>query len=917
MANNEQIKVDLGVEVSGTADVNKLSDSVRNLNSALTSSGKGMDVTANSAKQMRNAMRLLPAQFTDVVTQLAGGQSPFLILLQQGGQVRDMFGGFGPMFQGLKAFLSPARLAIGGVAAAVVGLGMAYNRATEDYRGFSRALITTGGVVNATAGQLGNLSDKIGATTGSYGNARDAVTALAATGKFSFDQISKGALGLSLQAKVTGKDIKELAGDIVKMASDPAKAIAELNTQYGFLTLKQQAAIAQTQAEKGTRAALTMALEAYTSAMKDMEVQTERSLTNLEWLFNKTKSTLSSFGNFVVGLFRPDDDMAELDKKITMYKGIVAGYDNYSKAVSPGAFERDKAILADLERQKATAIVLNAQAAEYKGHMKDLVTFKASLSSGGSIEENQLASIERKKKMLKELLDLGVANGGLSQSDYNKQINLLNKEIEELGKTRNEGIAAANEVLLQKYQNNSNAIIDLAQKEQAELDLLRAKNQISEEDFINKSADLKKRQILANITLARQELAIESQAKTYSDADISRKQARIEQINGRIAGLSAQMQRLGIETKTAVVNAGMKPDSPYDTALQGLALDNTKLQWQIDKMGEYGDKITSSRMAQEAFNIASGKYGNITEDQKQAIMSLAEGFDNLTKSQQAMTAGVDYERQTKLIEAETQALNESALQKRITIAAQELENKGVKEGTEAYERLLSARIRALELQESASKSAFTGLNQGVTEYLENMNNMAQRTKEVFTKVTSALEDTLVNFFTTGKLGVKEFAFSIVTELTRAAVQMLIMKPIIESFKEAMGGMSSGGGFGGFIGSLFGFADGGIMTSSGSMPLKKYANGGIANSPQLAMFGEGRMPEAYVPLPDGRSIPVTMKGGASAGGETSVVVNVSVEKGSVDVAANNGQKAGELGRMIAGVVKQELLMQKRPGGLLAA
>jgi phage-related minor tail protein len=38
-------------------------------------------------------MRSLPAQFTDIATQLAGGQSPFLILLQQGGQIKDQFGG--------------------------------------------------------------------------------------------------------------------------------------------------------------------------------------------------------------------------------------------------------------------------------------------------------------------------------------------------------------------------------------------------------------------------------------------------------------------------------------------------------------------------------------------------------------------------------------------------------------------------------------------------------------------------------------------------------------------------------------------------------------------------------------------------------------------------------------------------------
>jgi hypothetical protein len=75
----------------------------------------------------------------------------------------------------------------------------------------------------------------------------------------------------------------------------------------------------------------------------------------------------------------------------------------------------------------------------------------------------------------------------------------------------------------------------------------------------------------------------------------------------------------------------------------------------------------------------------------------------------------------------------------------------------------------------------------------------------------------------------------------------------------------GGGFLSGIGSFLGglFADGGIMTSRGPLPLNRYASGGIANSPQLAMFGEGRTPEAYVPLPDGRSIPVSMKDAPSA------------------------------------------------------
>lgn len=73
----------------------------------------------------------------------------------------------------------------------------------------------------------------------------------------------------------------------------------------------------------------------------------------------------------------------------------------------------------------------------------------------------------------------------------------------------------------------------------------------------------------------------------------------------------------------------------------------------------------------------------------------------------------------------------------------------------------------------------------------------------------------------------------------------------------LGGFTASIGAG--LGDLFSFANGGIMTSAGSVPLKKYASGGIANSPQLALYGEGSTPEAYVPLPDGRAIPVKMDG----------------------------------------------------------
>jgi tape measure domain-containing protein len=111
--------------------------------------------------------------------------------------------------------------------------------------------------------------------------------------------------------------------------------------------------------------------------------------------------------------------------------------------------------------------------------------------------------------------------------------------------------------------------------------------------------------------------------------------------------------------------------------------------------------------------------------------------------------------------------------------------------------------------------------------------------------------------------------------------------------------------------LFPQAMGGIMTGSGPVPLKKYAKGGIAYGPQMALFGEGSTPEAYVPLPDGRSIPVKMKG--EGAGESKVVVNVDASGSNVQ---GNGNQASQLGKAIGAAVQQELIKQKKPGGLLA-
>lgn len=123
------------------------------------------------------------------------------------------------------------------------------------------------------------------------------------------------------------------------------------------------------------------------------------------------------------------------------------------------------------------------------------------------------------------------------------------------------------------------------------------------------------------------------------------------------------------------------------------------------------------------------------------------------------------------------------------------------------------------------------------------------------------------------------------------------------------------------------ANGNVMTSSGPLKLRKYAQGGIAKEAQISIFGEGSTPEAYVPLPDGRSIPVTINGGNSQTSNmngNNVVISINVTNNANGTGQETTTNSGlsdqtsnmkKLANNIKSMVKQEIYNQSRPGGLL--
>ena len=178
---------------------------------------------------------------------------------------------------------------------------------------------------------------------------------------------------------------------------------------------------------------------------------------------------------------------------------------------------------------------------------------------------------------------------------------------------------------------------------------------------------------------------------------------------------------------------------------------------------------------------------------------------------------------------------------------------GIKDATEA------AKNGAAEVG-GKSNETMDAITKGAQGYFENIGFSTENMAEFTGKHLQGMEDAFVNFAMTGKLSFKGLINSMIADLARLMVQQMIMLPL----KAALG-----------------FAEGGVMTDSGPMQLKKYARGGIANSPQVAVFGEGSQPEAYVPLPDGRTIPVTMddKKGGGGGGQVINITNHVDARGS--------------------------------------
>jgi hypothetical protein len=286
--------------------------------------------------------------------------------------------------------------------------------------------------------------------------------------------------------------------------------------------------------------------------------------------------------------------------------------------------------------------------------------------------------------------------------------------------------------------------------------------------------------------------------------------------------------------------------------------DLEKAREAYEKMLANTDTDTGRQMAEEAFRAAQQRIMD-REAEKKAEEARRKAEADARRGARGAQADEDaFQRalttaqgRTQQIQEETRLYGQYGGELEAARLRIELETAAKKRGLD-----ISADMqRAIDAEVEGRRAAVEQL-EAIRERQEALNAAQQYFGDM---ATDALSDLLIE----GK-NVEDVFNNIAKSIANAALQAALMGqgPLAGLFGTA----GANGQMGGLFGTLFSglkaawpFANGGIMTEHGSLPLNKYADGGVARTPQLALFGEGRMPEAYVPLPDGRSIPVTMQG----------------------------------------------------------
>lgn len=389
-----------------------------------------------SVGQYSNAMRMLPAQFTDVATQLAGGQNPWLILLQQGGQVKDMFGGIRPMLVGLASSISPVMLGVGALTAGTAALIYSYYQGSATLSEFNKTLVLTGNTAGLTAVRMQTIAaagEKAGLT---FNQTSQALTALVNAGVRAGSNFDELAISVAKFTEASGLPVDKVAEAFGRLVNDPASGLLAMAQQFHNVTAEQIDYVAALQRSGNEAGALQAANEAATAGFNKQTASIRDNMGTIESAADSLKRAFKSMWDAALDVGRPDTSQEMLSKAEAAFKRAdeiwnLRKGDRYVNDDARARFwnDRETARLAlDMAQQQARNSQLAQESATREAGLEaDRLKYAQQAQANYSKSQTALEKYTDRQNELNKALK----EGRILQADYNINLAAAKKEYED------------------------------------------------------------------------------------------------------------------------------------------------------------------------------------------------------------------------------------------------------------------------------------------------------------------------------------------------------------------------------------------------------------------------------------------------------------------------------------------------------
>lgn len=284
----------------------------------------GLDQMGMSAKQTTAALRQVPMQFTDIVVSLQGGQSAMQVFLQQGGQLKDLFGGAGNAARELGGYVAGLVNPFTMAAAAIASIAVAYKQGSAEADGYRMALVMTGNAAGTTAAQMQQMAGRISSVVGTQGAAAEALAQMASSGRVasqSLEYFSEVAIKFE---RTTGTAISETVKRFAELGASPVDASRKLNEETNYLTASIYEQIKALKGQGREADAAALAQTTYADALNNRSAQLTQNLGAIEGAWKAIQDAAKSGWDAMLNVGRADSLGTQIDNmraKIAQAKG--------------------------------------------------------------------------------------------------------------------------------------------------------------------------------------------------------------------------------------------------------------------------------------------------------------------------------------------------------------------------------------------------------------------------------------------------------------------------------------------------------------------------------------------------------------------------------------------------------------------